>query len=75
MPLHDPDQRIALYQKQMRLYRQLKPYFVRGMHAWMLAKAGTGAGQLLYDVYLNDNELVLAGAVATQYRALKWGNR
>ena len=30
LPPHDPEQRFALYQEQMRLYRQLKPYFVRG---------------------------------------------
>ena len=30
MPVHDPEERFAAYQKQMALYRQLKPYFVRG---------------------------------------------
>ena len=30
LPAHDPEKRFALYQEQMRLYRQLKPYFVRG---------------------------------------------
>jgi hypothetical protein len=50
------------------------PYFVRAMHAWMTVMGGRGPGQLLYDVYLNDNELVLAGSVANQYRALKWGH-
>jgi len=48
-------------------------YFVRGMRAWMATMAGRGPGQLLYDVYLNDNELVLTGATAAQYRALRWG--
>ena len=27
---HDPDERFAAYQAQMKLYRSLKPYFVRG---------------------------------------------
>ncbi len=30
LPEHDPEQRFALYQEQMRLYKRLKPYFVRG---------------------------------------------
>jgi Glycosyl hydrolase family 26 len=47
--------------------------FVRGMHAWMAARAGRGPGQLLYDVYLNGNALQLTGSTAAQYRALHWG--
>jgi hypothetical protein len=50
------------------------PLFVRGMHAWVSATAGRGPGQLLYEVYLNDNELLLTGAVAAQYKALHWGS-
>jgi Glycosyl hydrolase family 26 len=49
------------------------PYFLRAMNAWMKAHAGTGAGGFLYDVYLNDNELLLSGALANQYKALHWG--
>ncbi|NQU10698.1 hypothetical protein HQ590_07910 [bacterium] len=30
LPAHDPEKRFALYQREMKLYRQLKPYFVRG---------------------------------------------
>jgi hypothetical protein len=30
LPPFDPEQRFALYCDQMRLYRALKPYFVRG---------------------------------------------
>ncbi|HEY6793725.1 MAG TPA: glycosyl hydrolase [Kineosporiaceae bacterium] len=48
--------------------------FIRGMRAWMAVKAGRGPGQLLYDVYLNGNELLLTGATAAQYRALRWGS-
>jgi hypothetical protein len=39
----------------------------------MVTHAGKGAGQLRYDVYLNSNELVLTGPVATQYTRLHWG--
>jgi hypothetical protein len=49
------------------------PYFIRQMNAWMRANAGTGAGKLLYDVYLDTAELKLAGAAATAYRGLSWG--
>ena len=49
------------------------PMFLRGMHAWIAANAGTGPGRLLYEVYLNGNELLLTGATASQYRALHWG--
>lgn len=49
------------------------PYFLRAMNAWMRANAGRGAGNLLYDVYLNTDEFVLSGAAATAYRALSWG--
>jgi hypothetical protein len=49
------------------------PYFLRQMNAWMTGHGGTGPGKLLYDVYLNGNEFLLAGALATQYRALRWG--
>ena len=31
LPPHNPEKRFALYQEQMRLYRQLKPFFVRGI--------------------------------------------
>jgi Glycosyl hydrolase family 26 len=48
-------------------------YFVRAMHAWMQVMAGTGPGRLLYDVYLNDQQLALTGSAAEQYRALTWG--
>lgn len=50
------------------------PYFIRQMNAWMRANAGTGAGKLLYDVYLDTAELKLTGSAATAYRALKWGH-
>jgi hypothetical protein len=50
------------------------PLFVRGMNAWMKARAGTGPGELLYDCYLNGDRLILTGAVADQYRALRWGS-
>lgn len=30
MPTYDPEQRFAAYQKQMTIYKQLKPYFTRG---------------------------------------------
>ncbi len=49
------------------------PYFIRAMHAWIASMAGTGPGRLMYEVYLNDNELVLTGPTAVQYRALRWG--
>ena len=48
-------------------------YFIKAMHDWIAAHAGTGPGQLLYEVYLNGNELLLTGATAGQYRALRWG--
>jgi len=31
LPPHDPERRFAAYKRQMHLYRQLKPYFVRGV--------------------------------------------
>lgn len=49
------------------------PHFIRSMHTWMKANAGTGPGNLLYDVYLNTTELRLTGAAATAYRSLRWG--
>jgi hypothetical protein len=48
-------------------------YFITQMNSWMRAHAGTGAGRVLYDVYLNTNEFVLTGATATSYRKLRWG--
>jgi hypothetical protein len=48
-------------------------YFVKAMHDWMSAHAGSGAGQLHYDVYFNANELVLTGSTAAAYSALRWG--
>jgi Glycosyl hydrolase family 26 len=50
------------------------PLFVRGMNAWMRTMAGTGPGQLLYDVYLNGDRLDLTGDTASQYQALRWGS-
>jgi hypothetical protein len=49
------------------------PLFLRSMNAWMRANAGAGAGQLLYDVYLNTTEFQLKGAAATAYRSVRWG--
>jgi hypothetical protein len=49
--------------------------FLRGMNAWMAAKGGRGPGRLLYEIYLNGDQLVLTGATAAQYRALHWGYR
>jgi len=47
--------------------------FIRSMHDWMALHAGTGSGQLLYEVYLNDRELVLTGPTQSAYHALRWG--
>lgn len=47
--------------------------FLRGMNAWMHEHGGSGPGQLLYDVYMNDQTFTLTGATADQYRALTWG--
>jgi hypothetical protein len=50
------------------------PHFVKSMNAWMRANAGRGAGQLLYDVYLNTKEFELTGAAATAYKSVPWGS-
>jgi hypothetical protein len=50
------------------------PYFLRSMNAFMRANAGRGAGNFLYDVYLNNTQFKLAGTAASAYRALRWGS-
>jgi len=37
------------------------------------SKPVCGSGQLLYEVYLNDRELVLTGTTESAYHALRWG--
>jgi hypothetical protein len=48
-------------------------YFIKAMHDWTAVHAGTGAGRLLYEVYLNADKLALTGSAGKEYQHLRWG--
>jgi hypothetical protein len=49
------------------------PYFLGRMNAWLARQAGTTAGRLVYDVYMNDESFALTGPLGARYRSLPWG--